>query len=894
MLLLLLGSSADFAQSALPSANDAESLSAMMKDGLKQLKQKNYSAALKYFEAVLDKDKSNAEALFYAGSIYIILNRTQEGLDYLERSAALAPANVRLHFILAETYGNLSLIDKAVDEYRKIEKLVPGSREAKEAGERIHMLLGKKYGEQGKFDEALKEFSAVLTASPDNVPALMSKGVTLAAMGRLDEAQTALEKALQIQPDNALLHRHLAEVFEKKGDIERSREQYEQLLRSAPPDSPLAKLAEIKLALIRGAKLLAEKQLEDARSEFEKVLVLDPGNELARFNLAVVYHGLGDMQRSEEILHSLVKDNPNNLDAQLRLGTLYLESGRLKEAVNEFESVIEKRKDSLQAQQAAELLDRVRSNEKLAGKMTLSERLALDKAAVQQNPDDRQAWLDLGLLYVQMNKRDEAIEALNNVIRLNPDDPRVLGILAGLYEDADNFDKALEAYQHALDLEKNQIQRRNLERQLAVAKARKAFAEGDLQNAEAQFKEILREDKNNYVAHFFLALIYAKDGKIKQAAAEYQEVIRIVPGNLGARLNLALAYEQLGRDEDALTEYQYIVRSGAPQISDVAKTRLDALMKRIGGFSFNLSYSLDFDSNSNLSSTNPNEELRSDTTGSVIYRRKIRQKRIYWGLSFTPTYSIYHQQQFDFLQMNVSPFTTLTWRGVDFSANYGYSQTSSVLVHKNYNTSNSLYADALKRFKMISLLPFLTAEEQRKAAPSVWRVNVNYRNFNSETSPIYDSNTYSFGLLLNQGSSSGWSWTASYSYVNNNNLKTIGNDFAYSSHGANLQLSKSITPKLNVNGAYSFVYSSYKHPDSVTTFTKLRVNKFHVLSAGLNYTVNDAMRLYSNILYQRNFSNLPTGFILSTEDASTLVGIQSASLGDYHKYGVTAGIALNF
>lgn len=381
---------------------------------------------------------------------------------------------------------------------------------------------------------------------------------------------------------------------------------------------------------------------------------------------------------------------------------------------------------------------------------------------------------------------------------------------------------------------------------------------------------------------------------MEQAIAEYQRVLKIVPGHLGARLNLAVAYERVGRDEDAITEYQHVARSGVPNLSETAKTRLDALVKRVGGFSYTLGYSLNFDSNSNLSSTHPLQELRSDTVAAVTYRRKIRRKQIYWGISFTPTYSVYHQQQFDFLTLDASPFLRATWGGIDFSGNYGYSKTDSVLTQKNYNVSNSVYADALKRFKMLSLLPFLTAKDQRKKVPSVWRVSGNYRHFRSPTSPAYDSNSYSIGVLLNQGSSSGWSWTGGYTYSNNKNLKSIGNDFAYTSHAVNLQLSKTISPKLSANASYAFIYSAYTHPDSVTKFTKYRINRLNSISVGLNYIVNNTLRLNGNLMYQRNNSNLPTGYILSTEDASTLVGIQSPSLGDYHKYGMTAGLVLNF
>jgi hypothetical protein len=429
---------------------------------------------------------------------------------------------------------------------------------------------------------------------------------------------------------------------------------------------------------------------------------------------------------------------------------------------------------------------------------------------------------------------------------------------------------------------------------LAVVKAKKAFAEGKMEDAEEQFKAILGNDNDNFIAHFILGLIYSRNARFEEAVSEYQEALRIVPGHLGARLYLAIAFEQIGREEDAVTEYQAVARGVAPGFSDTARSRLAALLKRIGGFSYNLGYSLNFDSNSNLSPTTPSEELRSDASGSVSYRRKLRHKRIYWGLSFTPTYSVYHQLQFDFMQMDVTPFVNATWRGVDYSSNYTYSKTDSVLVQKHYNTSNSLNVDAMNRFKMKALLPYFAAADQRASVPSVWRINGNYRSFRSETSPIYDANNYAVGVLLSQSSSSGWSWTGNYTYSNNHNLRSIGNDFAYTSHSLNFQLSKSISPKLSANGSYGFTYSSYTHPDSVTKFSKFRINQFHSLSAGLNYLVNDQMRLFCGYVYQRNNSNLPTGYILSTEDASTLVGIQSPALGDYHKYELTAGVALNF
>ena len=867
-----------------------------MENGRKLLQEKELDKALREFEAVLKLDKANAEALFRAGTIYLRLNQVPKGIEYIERSVSLAPDNIKLRLILAQTYEGARMFDKAIAEYRKVMEMAPNTPEAKESDKRSRILTGKQHGEKGEFEQALQAFTSVLDEYPDDVPTLLDTGLTLSIMGRLDQAQSVLEKALVLQRDNGLIHKYLGELFEKKGNLQKGAAQYEQALKLFPSESPLHVATEIKLALVRGAQFMAKRQVADAQREYERVLSLDPHNPAARFNLATIYHELGKLSSAQQMLLSLSQDNPADLGIRVRLGALYLEQGRLQEAARELEGVTAQGGDSLEVQQAQQLLAGIRSTARQTPpeKISNDERIDLYRSLLKKNPDDRQTWLNLGLLYAQLHRRDDAIEAFENVVRLNANDARAQAILAGLYDEGNMFDKALKALAVALALEKDPKQKERLENQLIIVKAKKAYNEGRLEEAEQGFRVAVNKDKDNYIAHFFLALIDARNGKMSEAAAEYKEVLRIVPGHILARLSLAAIHEQTGHEEQAVTEYRAVAISGVPGLSDTAKTRLAALTKRIGGFTLNAGYALNFDSNSNLSPTNPTQEIRSDTTGSVSYQRKISGKRIYWGLRFNPSYSVFHQQQFDFLQFQAGPFINGVWRGMDLSANYSFGQTDGVLNEQHFNRSNSFYADALKRFKMRALLPFLTAEEQRDSAPSAFRINTTYRTFRSSTSPIFDADSYSIGLLLNQSSSSGWAWTGIYTFANNNNVLTIGNDFAYSSHGINLQLSKSISQKFSVNGGYGFTYSTYTHPDSVTKFTKSRINKFHSLSLGLNYNVNETLRLYCNYTYQRNNSNLPTGFILSTEDVSTAIGVQSPSLGDYNKYGITAGLGLNF
>jgi len=115
------------AQVDVPPGKGGSDVQSLISDGRRLLQEKKYQEALKRFESTLARDEKNAEALYYAGTIYMILGRTQKGLAYIERSVALAPNNLRLRFILAKTYETLSMIDEAIDAFRKVQTMAPGS-----------------------------------------------------------------------------------------------------------------------------------------------------------------------------------------------------------------------------------------------------------------------------------------------------------------------------------------------------------------------------------------------------------------------------------------------------------------------------------------------------------------------------------------------------------------------------------------------------------------------------------------------------------------------------------------------------------------------------------------------------------------------------------------------
>jgi len=131
-------------------------------------------------------------------------------------------------------------------------------------------------------DSANVAYDAVLERDPENVKALVHKGLILEDMNRQDDALALYERAVELAPDDALPHINLGSLlyfryrrtFEAKTALSRALE--------IDPDNPDA---HFNLGvLFADANLFGE-----AAVEWHRVLELDPNGaagELARENLA--------------------------------------------------------------------------------------------------------------------------------------------------------------------------------------------------------------------------------------------------------------------------------------------------------------------------------------------------------------------------------------------------------------------------------------------------------------------------------------------------------------------------------------------------------------------------------------------------------------------------------
>ena len=190
-------------------------------------------------------------------------------------------------------------------------------------------------------DEILSAAAKALELDPNLGEAYAAQGEALNASMRKDEAEVAFERALELDPNNFEAHLFYARFCVTQGKLDQAAEHYLRALEIRPDDcqSPLlldqvlrslgrpdegipylrmgVKRAEEELRLhpesSRPAQLgacalaqLGEK--EKALKWLERVMIIDPNDNGARYNAACTYALLGEPDQAIDLLCDWVKD----------------------------------------------------------------------------------------------------------------------------------------------------------------------------------------------------------------------------------------------------------------------------------------------------------------------------------------------------------------------------------------------------------------------------------------------------------------------------------------------------------------------------------------------------------------------------------------------------------
>ena len=174
-----------------------------------------------------------------------------------------------------------------------------------------------------------------------------------------------------------------------------------------------------------------------------------PGHAQSRANYGFALHDTAQVREAEREYRSALLLNPDLVDANLNLASLYRQRNRNTDAVARYRRVLQLEPDNQLAR-----IGLGRTLCKLGQLQAAEDEL---RAVVQQNPD---AWDAQHALALVMARAGDAVEAeamLQRIVEETPNDARAWYNLGGVLRNQHRWNAAVAAYRRSLQVEPNNV-----------------------------------------------------------------------------------------------------------------------------------------------------------------------------------------------------------------------------------------------------------------------------------------------------------------------------------------------------------------------------------------------------------------------------------------------------
>ena len=434
-------------------------------------KSSNQAEAIKCFEAVLEHDEHNLEAIERLKEMYEKRRDWESLVKIRQRAAQLMDEADRLfeYIEIAQlATQRLRKPDICIVLWEKVLEEDPDSHEALEA-------LAQLYERARQWEPLARVLDKRVEQIDDEKElkqSLQKLGMIYAdKIGDDEGAVGAFRKLLMLDPDDRraqeqLKRRYVSlKAWDDLEDFYAATEKWDELIRTLEREAEGKETSEEERAqlLFRAARLWLEKKDKPDRAAraYEKVLAKDEHNLDAALALSPIYEEAGDAKKLVKVyeirLHHA--EEPSERVHLLReSGLLYEE--RLRKPKDAFQAFIE-------AFKADPTLEIIREDVARLAEATNNWDDAIsaygDAIEGSTDPDVQvELRLQLGRLLTQVEKIDEAIAQYRAVYESQSDNMEAIGALEQLYRQTERYPDLLEVYERRIELEGDPDVRRQL------------------------------------------------------------------------------------------------------------------------------------------------------------------------------------------------------------------------------------------------------------------------------------------------------------------------------------------------------------------------------------------------------------------------------------------------
>ena len=263
--------------------------------------------------ALLEKmagESEDQDILIKLLNLYETVKNKRKTIDTIKRLIKLNPDDISLKYKLAEIYENSGKVNDAIDEYNNLLDKAP-----KEDLVWIYKTLGYLYNSKKWPKNAIKNYLKALELDKSDINLYYNLSELYERTGDLAKSRKYLNKAIEKQPGDTESRLKMAEGLIKKDQYTNAEPYLKEVLKTKP-NSIDALLMLAKVEEVRGNK----KQL---KVYYKKILSLVPDNKTVIFNLGVLEYETKNFKSAKSYFLKYLKAKPGDIDAREYLFDIY-------------------------------------------------------------------------------------------------------------------------------------------------------------------------------------------------------------------------------------------------------------------------------------------------------------------------------------------------------------------------------------------------------------------------------------------------------------------------------------------------------------------------------------------------------------------------------------------
>lgn len=299
-----------------------------------------------------------------------------------------------------------------------------------------------------------------------------------------------------------------------------------------------------------GLSEYASKAIE----EYKLAIQNDPTSDFLNSGLAELYAKTSRIRDAVLEAQSILEREPNNLEARKLLGRIYLRSLGDMQAGTQSQEVL--KLAIAQYEQITKIEPKAVDSHLLLGRLYILNKDLLKaeaefKTAIGLQPDSEEAVTNLAYLYNEQGETAKAARTLTSMAEANRSAKLYLA-LGYTYEQQHDPKNAIKAYKQAVALDKD-----NLDAMRGLAQ--NLLNDGQMEAALEEYRLVVDADPQDAQAQLRIAEIQRRTGKLDAALDSLKKTETLVQDSLEVPYNFALVYAAQGRYDEAIQTLQKLL-----------------------------------------------------------------------------------------------------------------------------------------------------------------------------------------------------------------------------------------------------------------------------------------------------------------------------------------------